>query len=335
MSLSRTALCWIATMNWAHAINSRFTLSPRRRISSTANNLQLILELTSSWVAVILGLRRSLLLIVNGITMNMTIRIPRLHLHPQQSNHLPHILLSAIPSCAKSRSIGESTSLPLTGRTVIRAMTPRRTLLPLRRRWPPAISSKRQSIKTSRFPSSSVCPTAKNIACTVNQVKKFATSNDVWRCWRTAWSIPKRSVCSSVGNYYVRNNVALVDRDCFWIDRILFLFPLHFLSLGEWSLIDEYSSNNLFQLMMLIGHVLLLSGDRTAVWEARLQRNFVVQVILHDSPMPPNGALTTTSHVHTSTDHRQSTSNPTPVEVPDSSFIEQSWTSSEAFAPSL
>ena len=68
----------------------------------------------------------------------------------------------------------------------------------------------------------------------------------------------------------------------------------------------------------------LLSGDRTAVWEARLQRNFVVQVILHDSPMPPNGALTTTSHVHTSTEVRQSTSNPIPIEVPDSSFIEQS-----------
>lgn len=63
----------------------------------------------------------------------------------------------------------------------------------------------------------------------------------------------------------------------------------------------------------------LFSGDRSAIWEARLQRNFVVQVILTDKPISANGAITTTSHVTTVNDHI----NPTPVESPNSSIIEQ------------
>jgi hypothetical protein len=62
------------------------------------------------------------------------------------------------------------------------------------------------------------------------------------------------------------------------------------------------------------------SGDRTAVSETRLQRNFVVQVILQDQPMPPNGAITTTSHLITNNDHMNYS---TPVELPNSSITEQ------------
>ena len=43
--------------------------------------------------------------------------------------------------------------------------------------------------------------------------------------------------------------------------------------------------------------IFLLKDDRTAICETRLQQNFVVQVILQDSPMKPNGAITTTSHL--------------------------------------
>jgi len=56
-----------------------------------------------------------------------------------------------------------------------------------------------------------------------------------------------------------------------------------------------------------------LLRDRTAIYETRLQRNFVVQVILQDQPMPPNGAITTTSHLTTNNDHRNYS---TPVELP-------------------
>jgi hypothetical protein len=61
-------------------------------------------------------------------------------------------------------------------------------------------------------------------------------------------------------------------------------------------------------------------GDRTAVYETRLQRNFVVQVILQDPSMPPNGAITTTGHLTTNNDHL---SYSTPVEFPNSSRIDQ------------
>ena len=50
-------------------------------------------------------------------------------------------------------------------------------------------------------------------------------------------------------------------------------------------------------------------GDRTEIWETRLQRHFVVQVILTDNPSQPNGAITTT-------DLRPAPSNPIPIEVP-------------------
>lgn len=43
--------------------------------------------------------------------------------------------------------------------------------------------------------------------------------------------------------------------------------------------------------------------DRTTIGETRLQRNFVVQVILQDQPLPPNGAVTTTVHLTTNHDH--------------------------------
>ncbi|CAF1404186.1 unnamed protein product, partial [Rotaria sordida] len=62
-----------------------------------------------------------------------------------------------------------------------------------------------------------------------------------------------------------------------------------------------------------------LLHDRTAICETRLQRNFVVQVILQDQPMLPNGAITTTSHITVNNHNNYSI----PVELPDSSIIEQ------------
>jgi hypothetical protein len=62
-----------------------------------------------------------------------------------------------------------------------------------------------------------------------------------------------------------------------------------------------------------------LLRDRTAISETRLQRNFVVQVILQDPAMPPNGAITTTSHLTTNNDRMNYS---TPVELPNSSMIE-------------
>ncbi|CAF2654011.1 unnamed protein product [Rotaria sp. Silwood2] len=62
-----------------------------------------------------------------------------------------------------------------------------------------------------------------------------------------------------------------------------------------------------------------LLHDRTAICETRLQRNFVVQVILQDQPMPPNGAITTTGHLTTNNHTNYSI----PVEFPNSSIIEQ------------
>ncbi|CAF5112475.1 unnamed protein product, partial [Rotaria sp. Silwood1] len=59
---------------------------------------------------------------------------------------------------------------------------------------------------------------------------------------------------------------------------------------------------------------MILLGDRSIIWEARLQRNFVVQVILTDKPMPPNGAITTTGHLTMANDDRNH-SNSIPVEL--------------------
>ncbi|CAF0768225.1 unnamed protein product [Adineta ricciae] len=62
-----------------------------------------------------------------------------------------------------------------------------------------------------------------------------------------------------------------------------------------------------------------LLRDRTTIGETRLQRSFVVQVILQDPPLPPNGAITTTSHVMTTKDHVLYSP---PVEYPDGSMME-------------
>lgn len=59
-----------------------------------------------------------------------------------------------------------------------------------------------------------------------------------------------------------------------------------------------------------------LLRDRSTVSDARLQRNFVVQVILNEMPSTPNGAITTTSHMNTNSDSHVILSNPTPIEVP-------------------
>jgi hypothetical protein len=64
----------------------------------------------------------------------------------------------------------------------------------------------------------------------------------------------------------------------------------------------------------------LFLGDRTAICETRLQRNFVVQVILQDQLMPPNGAITTTGHLMTNNDR---TVYSIPVELPDFSMIKK------------
>lgn len=60
-----------------------------------------------------------------------------------------------------------------------------------------------------------------------------------------------------------------------------------------------------------------LLDDRITIGETRLQRNFVVQVILQDQSAPPNGAITTTGHITTNNSYS------TPIELPDSSIIEQ------------
>jgi len=65
---------------------------------------------------------------------------------------------------------------------------------------------------------------------------------------------------------------------------------------------NYYVSFNLFNLSSY-DKQFHLTGDRTAISETRLQRNFVVQVILQDQPMPPNGAITTTGHLITNHDH--------------------------------
>jgi hypothetical protein len=46
-----------------------------------------------------------------------------------------------------------------------------------------------------------------------------------------------------------------------------------------------------------------LLRDRSVIYEARLQRNFVVQVILNDKPIQPNDAITTTVHLTTVNNH--------------------------------
>jgi len=63
-----------------------------------------------------------------------------------------------------------------------------------------------------------------------------------------------------------------------------------------------------------------LLRDHTVIGETRLQRNFVVQVILQDQPMPPNGAITTTVHLTNNNDHMNYS---IPVELPNSSIIKQ------------
>jgi len=68
--------------------------------------------------------------------------------------------------------------------------------------------------------------------------------------------------------------------------------------------------------------IIFFSGDRSVVWEARLQRNFVVQVILTDKPISSTGAITTTDHLTTVNDSINQ-SNPTSVQLLNSSLIER------------
>ncbi len=51
------------------------------------------------------------------------------------------------------------------------------------------------------------------------------------------------------------------------------------------------------------GISIFVLGDRSVIYEARLQRNFVVQVILNDKPIQPNDAITTTAHLTTVNNH--------------------------------
>jgi hypothetical protein len=48
---------------------------------------------------------------------------------------------------------------------------------------------------------------------------------------------------------------------------------------------------------------LIFLVDRSVIHEARLQRNFVVQVILTDKPIGPNDAITTTAPLTTVNNH--------------------------------
>ena len=75
----------------------------------------------------------------------------------------------------------------------------------------------------------------------------------------------------------------------------------------------------MFSKTILSAHRIFFTGDRTTIGETRLQRNFVVQVILQDPPLPPNGAITTTSHLMTTKDHVLYSP---PVEYPDGSMME-------------
>jgi hypothetical protein len=61
--------------------------------------------------------------------------------------------------------------------------------------------------------------------------------------------------------------------------------------------------------------IALLSGDRSTIRDARLQRNFVVQVILTDKPVSLNNAITTTDQLPTTVDDIQP-SNSTATELP-------------------
>lgn len=54
--------------------------------------------------------------------------------------------------------------------------------------------------------------------------------------------------------------------------------------------------------------------------ELRLQRNFVVQVILKEQTIEPNGALTTTSHSITTTNNDYNHS--LPIELPNTHITE-------------
>ncbi len=49
--------------------------------------------------------------------------------------------------------------------------------------------------------------------------------------------------------------------------------------------------------------IYLFLGDRSIISEARLQRNFVVQVILNDKSVESNDAITTTAHLTTVNNH--------------------------------
>jgi hypothetical protein len=60
---------------------------------------------------------------------------------------------------------------------------------------------------------------------------------------------------------------------------------------------------------------ILISGDRSTVSNARLQRHFVVQVILHDNPVQPHGAVTITN-LH------DSVINSLPIEITHSTVME-------------
>jgi hypothetical protein len=68
--------------------------------------------------------------------------------------------------------------------------------------------------------------------------------------------------------------------------------------------------------------IIFISGDRSVVWEARLQRSFVVQVILTDKPISSTSAITTTDHLTTINDNINQ-SNPTSVQLLNSSLIER------------
>ncbi|CAF3987928.1 unnamed protein product, partial [Rotaria magnacalcarata] len=65
-----------------------------------------------------------------------------------------------------------------------------------------------------------------------------------------------------------------------------------------------------------------LLGDRSVIWEAHLQRNFVVQVVLTDKTVASTSVITTSDHqinANDETDH----SITTPVQLTDSSRIEK------------
>lgn len=143
------------------------------------------------------------------------------------------------------------------------------------------LSPSNSRINPTRLPSSFVCPMAKNIDCIANRTRSSGPSRNAWLCSRAARLILKSNVSSSGGNCYVSGQ----------------------------------------DLTTIVHRHLVGLGDRTTVSETRLQRNFVVQVILHDQAVSSETMIPSLGQVMIS-DEPLNASYSTPNESPNSSVNE-------------